>query len=91
MSVAPAVAERVRPIEAVKSEVPTDKLFPERTADEDAVAVDFGSVAIRETPLCPPTVGNHPLVVPMLSELLDLTFKSIVDRCAVGEGCREMF
>jgi len=92
MSVAPPAADRVLAIETAKSEVPADGLLPDRTADEDAAAVDFASVAIRETPLYPPTVGSQPLVGPILSELLDLAFnKSVADRCAVGEICREMF
>jgi hypothetical protein len=84
MSVAPlTVAERVRAIEFVSSEVPA------RTAEEAAVAVDWGSDAILEATLCPPTVGNHPLVDPRFSGLLDLAdVSSVVDRCAVGEVCR---
>lgn len=38
-------------------------MFPEMTADDNAVAVGCGSVGMRETALWPPTVGNHPLVL----------------------------
>jgi hypothetical protein len=51
MSVAPlVVAERVRAIEFVSSEVLVDAL-PARTALDEAVAVDWGSVASLEATL----------------------------------------
>jgi hypothetical protein len=86
MSVAPlTVADRVRAIEFVSSEAPVAEGLLARTAEDEAVAVDWGSDAILEATLCPPTVGNHPLV----SGLLDLAdVISVVDRCAVGEVCR---
>lgn len=56
---------------------------------DEAVALDWGSDAILEVTLCPPTVGNHPLVDPKFSGLLDLAVvNSVVDRCAVGDACR---
>jgi hypothetical protein len=68
MSAAPATtAGRVRAIEAVRSDATTDGLFPDKTAEDESVAVDWGFVAILETPLCPPTVGSQPLVEPKLS------------------------
>ncbi len=44
---------------------------------------------MRDTPLCPPTVGSQPLVEPMESGLLVLAGGiSDADLCVVGEGCR---
>lgn len=57
----PVVAERVRAIEAVASVSAAGVVF-KGAAVVDAVAAGWGSAAIRETPLCPPTLGNHPLV-----------------------------
>jgi hypothetical protein len=85
-SVAPlTVTDRVRAIELVNPEAPVVVELLARTAEDAAVAVDWGSEAILEATLCPPTVGNHPLV----SGVLDLAdTSSVVDRCAVGEVCR---
>jgi hypothetical protein len=64
-------------------------VLPARTAEDEAVGLDWGFDAILEATLCPPTVGNHPLVDPRFSELLDLAdVNSVVDRCAAGEVCR---
>lgn len=63
MSVAPpAVAERVRAIDVVRSGLVTVKIA--------AGAVDCGRDA--EAPLCPPTVGNHPVGEFVFSGLLVL-------------------
>src|SRR4051794_10315646 len=91
MSVAPdTVADRVLAIDAAES---TDTPLLDRTVDADAaVAAELAPAAIGETPTCPPTVGNHPLVEVILSGLLDLAFsKSFVDLCAVGDACRKLF
>ena len=60
---APAVADRVLAIGSDGSRRELGGMLPEMTADDDAVAVDCGSVGMRETTLWPPTVGNHPLVL----------------------------
>lgn len=78
-------------MEFVSSEAPAAAVLPARRAEVDAVAVDWGSDAILEATLCPPTVGSHPLVLvdPRISGLLALTvFNSAADRCTVGEVCR---
>jgi hypothetical protein len=68
-------------MEAVRSEATADELFADKTAEDEAVAVDWGS-------LCPPKAGNHPLVDPGISGLLDLSDGKLVgDRCAVGDVC----
>ncbi len=64
-------------------------VLPARTAEDAAVLLDCGSDTILAATLCPPTVGNHPLVEPKFSGLLDRAdVDSTVDRCAVGEVCR---
>lgn len=78
------MADLVRAMEAVRSELIADGLLLERTADEDAVAVDCGSVPMRDTPLCPPTVGNQPLV----GAIESWDERSVADLCAVGEVVR---
>jgi hypothetical protein len=78
MSVAPlTVADRVRAIEFVSPEAPVPEALLARTAEDDAVAVDWGSDAILEATLCPPTVGNHPLVSALLGFAV---VNSVVDR-----------
>jgi hypothetical protein len=52
MSVAPlTVADLVRAIEFVSSEAPVAEALLARTAEDDAVAVDWGSDAILEATL----------------------------------------
>lgn len=55
----PTVAARVLAILADGSMFPGDS-----TAEVEAATVDCGSVAVLDATLCPPTVGNHPLVPP---------------------------
>jgi hypothetical protein len=76
------VAKRVRTIEAERSTREGAVLVADRTADDAAAAVDCGSVAMRETPLWPPTVGSQPLVLPGFSEFADGSSGAV--RCAVG-------
>ncbi len=79
------MAERVRAIEAERSTREGTVLVADRTADDAAAAVDCGSVAMRETPLWPPTVGSQPLVLPGFSEFADGSSGTV--RCAVGDVC----
>lgn len=68
---APVVADRVRAMGVVCSFSGAEGGLPDKTAADD-VAVDCGSVGMRETPLWPPTVGSQPLVLPVFSWLLGM-------------------